>query len=275
MRQHLLHGLLALRMGITSRVKQSLDHGALHIKLCKVSYRGVPAWLKLGTLSSDVPAKAALACAPGLTMFSDRRIGEFWLSCSICSIRKEVQHTTLFLRGKWTTLTCRHCGSSHSARLWLCVCGLPWHGCGLHAHRGYTCRTRPRRACLNSGASKRDPPGPSNLLPIPSLLAPPSGSAKRPHPACDSRSQARVACARAAPTRARKRKFCSTQPLASDLEAVARIRDARANPVPAESSHISTHCREKGQGDATPPLALIFFEIVADSEFRPLLFFSN
>ena len=156
-----------------------------------------------------------------------------------------------------------------------CVCGLPWHGCGLHAHRGFTCRTRPRRACLNSGASKRDLPEPSNLFPIPSLLAPLSGLAKRPHPTCHSRSQARAVCARAAPPRARKRKFCSTRPHASDLEAVARIRDARVNPVPAESSHISTHCREKGQGDATPPLALIFFEIVADSEFRPLLFFSN
>ena len=202
-------------------------------------------------LSSDIPAKAALACAPGVTMFSDRRIGEFWLSCSICSIRKEVHRSTLFLRGKWATLKCLHCGSCHSARLWLCVCGLPWHGCGLHACRGFTCRTRPRRACLSSGASKRDPPGPSNRQPIPNLLAPPLGMPKRPHPACDARLQGRAVSARAAPSRARKRKV--SQPHASDLEAVARIRDARSNPVPAESSHISPLSREKNQGDATPP----------------------
>ncbi len=91
---------------------------------------------------------------------------------------------------------------------------------------------------------------------------------KRPHPACDARLQDRVVSARAGPSRARKRKV--SQPHASDLEAVALIRDARSNPVPAESSHISPLSREKSQGDATPPLAHIHIEMRADSELRPL-----
>ncbi len=269
MRKHLLYGLLALRMGITYKTKRSLDQGDLHIKPCKVSYRGVPAWLKLGTLCTDITAKAALACLPRATMFSDRRrIGEFWLSCSVCSIRKDVQRTTLFFRGKWATVKCLHCLSSHSARLWQCVCGIPWHGCATHACRGFACRARLRRACRCSSASKRDSPGPSNLCPIPSLLAPPLGISKRPASACDIRSHGRVVVARAVPSRARKRTLLQSQ--ASDLEAVTRLKDARSNPILAESGQISAHRREKSQGDATPPPAHIHIEILADSMLRPL-----
>ena len=133
LRCHVLYGLLALRMAVTNKVKQSLNQGHLHIKPRKISYRGVPAWLKLGLLSSEVPALANLACTSGITMFSWRRTCMLWLSCGQCSIRTDVQHTTLFLRGKWAALKCGYCGTSSSARRWSCVCGVPWHGCHIHA----------------------------------------------------------------------------------------------------------------------------------------------
>ncbi len=116
LRCHVLHGLLALRMAVTNKVKHSLELGHLHLKPCKISYRGVPAWLKLGLLSSEIPAVAGLACASGITMFSWRRTSMLWLSCDKCGIRTDVQHTTLFLKGKWATLKRRYCGSSSSAR---------------------------------------------------------------------------------------------------------------------------------------------------------------
>ncbi len=117
LRCHVLFGLLALRMAITNKVKHSLNQGHLHLRPRKLSYRGVPAWFKLGPLSSEVPAVAGLACVTGITMFSWRRTNMLWLACSQCSIRTDVQHTTLFLRGKWATLKCGYCGDGSSARM--------------------------------------------------------------------------------------------------------------------------------------------------------------
>ena len=235
----------AWRLPVTNRVKQNVDQGHLYLKPSKVSYRGVPAWLKLGTLRLEIPAVAGLACTPSITMFSSRRTGELWLSCHHCSIRMDVQHTTLFLKGKWASLKCRYCGSSHSARRWMCVCGLPWHGCGTHARAGFACRTRPRPTGSTS-ASMKDLPGPSNCRPIPSLLALAPRLQKRPF--CNvsppvSQPRTRAVTARAASSRGRKR--ARPQPQASDLEAVARLRDARINPVPVEFSQIPLLRREK------------------------------
>ena len=272
-----------------------MNLGHLYLKPCKISYRGVPAWLKLGLLSSEVPAVAGLACASGITMFSWRRTSMLWLACAQCSIRMDVQHTTLFFRGKWATLKCGFCGSSSSARRWLCVCGLPWHGCHIHAKSGFACRTRPRRpAPTPSSASKRDP-GPSNCRPIPSLLTPlpttqpsqrtasPSTSAnesvvhgpssRRPNPsssapalrfathkkrclASDNRMQAPSASLRTATMRACKRK--SPPSHASDLEAVTRLRDARLNPVP-QHNQIPSISREKNRRDATHPCGIHYY----------------
>ncbi len=294
LRCHVLFGLLALRMAVNNKIKQSLNQGHLHLKPCKISYRGVPAWLKLGSLSTEVPAIAGLACASGITMFSWRRTSMLWLSCDKCGIRTDVQHTTLFLRGKWATLKCRYCGSSSSARRWCCECGLPWHGCRVHAKSGFACRTRPRRpAHTPSSISKRDH-GPSNSRPIPSLLVLPhifheskctstatsstsagngvaSGpSNSRPHtniPApvrrppmrlfSDPGPRARTVSLRGPSTRGRKRP--SSPSHASDLEAATRLRDARKNPVPPESSRVSSSRRENNQGDATPPPGLYLY----------------
>ncbi len=164
--------MLSLRMAVTNKVKSSLSRRHLYLKPCKISYRGVPAWLKLGVFSSELPALAALACAKGASMFSRKRTRTLWLACANCSIRTDVQNTTLFCKGKWATLKCGYCGHSSSVRKWWCVCGLPWHGCKIHAKSRFACRTHPRhRALSHSSTSKRDL-GPSNAHPIPSLLMP-------------------------------------------------------------------------------------------------------
>ena len=292
LRCHVLYGLLALRMAVTNKVKQSLNQGHLHIKPCKISYRGVPAWLKLGLLSSEVPALANLACTSGITMFSWRRTSMLWLSCGQCSIRTDVQHTTLFLRGKWATLKCGCCGTSSSARRWSCVCGVPWHGCHIHAKSGFACRKRPRRPVHSPSSSCKRDPGPSNCRPIPSLHVPltttpmgqptstsstsannsgflgpsncrPNSSLSAPvlssallkkrRLAAERQLHTPTASSRTATTRACKRK--SPPSHASDLEAVARLRDARSNPVP-EHNQIPPPRRENSRGDATPPCGL-------------------
>ncbi len=303
MRCHVLFGLLSLRMTITKKVKQAVNQDHLHLKPCKLSYRGVPAWLKLGQVSSEIPAVAGLACGAGITMFSWRRTNVLWLACSQCSIRTDVQQTTLFLRGKWATLKCEFCGVGSSTRKWLCVCGLPWHGCHIHAKAGFACRKPPRRSTGAQGnaskrdhgpsncrpipsllalppaksartvrtlgsasasqaertpstrASKRDAAGPSNCRPIPSLPAPVQRPPKRPLGVPAIGSRARNVSSRGASTRGRKRP--PPPPHASDLEAVARLRDARLNPVP-ESSQIPALRREKSRGDATPPCGIIY-----------------
>ncbi len=241
-------------MTVTNKAKQSLKQGHLHVKPCKLSYRGIPAWFKLGTVSSEIPATSGLACTRGITMFSARRTGAFWLACDHCSIRTDMQCSTLFLKGKWATLKCQYCGSCSSARKWSCTCGLPWHGCCDHAKRGFACRTRPRRC--NTGTSQVAQPGPSNCRPAPTLPVNVPGPrtpccVKRPHVACGPSLQNRAVSARAAASGTRKRK--ASQSRAADLAAVARFRDARKNPVPPEYSQVSTPRREKNQGDATPP----------------------
>ena len=249
LRCHLLYGLLSLRMAITGKVKRSVIQGYLHIKPCKLSYRGVPAWTKLGTVSSEIPAVAGLACARGITMFSAQRTGMYWLACDKCSIRTDMQCTTLFLKGKWATLKCRYCASSSSARRWSCTCGLPWHGCCEHAKRGFACRTRPRRC--NAGTSKREPPGPSNCRPVPSLPVNAPITHKRTC-ALPDRLPQRVVAARVPRVGNGKRK--AQERCASDREAVARLRDARINPIPVDVSQVPRASREKKtRGCHTPP----------------------
>ena len=237
-------------MAVTAKAKQSVKQGFLHIKPCKLSYRGTPAWLKLGTVSSEIPATSVLACSRGVTMFSARRTGAYWLACDKCSIRTDMQYSTLFLKGKWASLKCQYCGYRSSARKWFCTCGLPWHGCCDHAKRGFACRTKPRRC--STGTSKGEQPGPSNCRPAPTLPVN-VPCTRKPHCTLPRRTVS----ARGTSLRGRKRALPPSH--APELEAVARLKDARKKPIPVLSSQVPTPRREKKHGDATPPHGIYYY----------------
>ncbi len=251
LRDHLLYGLLSLRMAITGRVKQSIKQGSLYIKPCKLSYRGTPTWLKLGVVSSEIPAVSGLACMSGVTMFSARRTGAYWLACNHCSIRTDMQCSTLFLKGKWASLKCQYCGSCSSARKWSCTCGVPWHGCCDHAKRGFACRAKPRRC--STGTSQAEQFGPSNCRPAPTLPVNVPSARKRNFTLPDRRPK-RVVAARTPRVRNGKRKALDRS--ASEREAVARLKDARLNPIPVDCSQVPHTSREKSRRDATHPCGM-------------------
>ena len=97
--------------------------------------------------------------------------------------------------------------------------------------------------------------GPSNSRPHTNILAPVRRPPKRLF--SDPGPRARTVSLRGPSTRGRKRP--SSPSHASDLEAATRLRDARQNPVPPESSQVSSSRRENNQGDATPPPGLYLY----------------
>ncbi len=161
-------GLLSLRMSVTLRVKQSLRTGNLWIKPTKVSYRGTPAWERMGRLSSCVPNEthAAVSSESHVQAFS-RLASVFFAVCPRCHAPRDTTRITLMRHGMWVSITCVECSFTASSRKWDCLCGKLWHACPKHAERGFACRT-PAKRHAESIPGKR---GASNLEPVPSLLA--------------------------------------------------------------------------------------------------------
>ena len=121
-------GLLSLRMSVTLRVKQSLRTGNLWIKPTKVSYRGTPAWERMGRLSSCVPNEthAAVSSESHVQAFS-RLASVFFAVCPRCHAPRDTTRITLMRHGMWVSITCVECSFTASSRKWDCLCG----SCGM------------------------------------------------------------------------------------------------------------------------------------------------
>ena len=155
----LRNSLLSLRMAITRQVSEQLDRGSIFIKDTKIPMKGVPAWRRAHVFRCSSVIDDGIAAIDKRVVFgcSLATLSAFFVTCptSGCRHKRDVSRTRLFTHGKWASVSCSVCARAHTARKWLCPCGLPWYGCGYHSNLGFCCGISKGRGVKRVSA---DPP---------------------------------------------------------------------------------------------------------------------
>ena len=142
--KQMLIALVSISMSLSKVKLNQLDNGLLHVRLGRLSLRGIPAWRKLIKINQVIPIDQVLMQPPAQCVLPALRPDSLLLYCRHCKHARPVQSIALFEKGKWRQLLCAQCYQRSSARLWHCVCGAPWTGCRNHARAGFACCPRPR-----------------------------------------------------------------------------------------------------------------------------------
>ena len=74
--------------------------------------------------------------------------------CPQCSASQDVANRRLHGSAGWSSLLCKRCGKTSRARLWKCVCGIPWTTCPTHQPHGYACVGNKTSSALRQRAVK-------------------------------------------------------------------------------------------------------------------------
>ena len=158
--------------------------------------------------SSAQDASSSLASEPSRVLH---------MECSRCSAIKSNTNTPLYANGAFRTVFCQGCKRSTNAKLWLCLCGHPWFRCTRHSAIGFSILRAHNPGTIRSASDA------SLLVPEAGVGVPVRKARRRCIP--DDRDSSSTFVAQH-PTRKRGR-------TPSALDAVDRIRQARANPFDA------------------------------------------
>ena len=216
--ERVLIGLFTLRSKLTQRKSEALSAGNLHVPVVKVRLKGVAPWEALDGVCTDIPYSVAELADSSTQDASSSLASEpsrvLHMECSRCSAIKSNTNTPLYANGAFRSVFCQGCKRSTNAKLWLCLCGHPWFRCTRHSAIGFSILRAHNPGTIRSASDA------SLLVPEAGVGVPVRKARRRCIP--DDRDSSSTFVAQH-PTRKRGR-------TPSALDAVDRIRQARANP---------------------------------------------
>ena len=225
--ERMLVGLFSLRSKPTQRKTEALSAGNLHVPIVKVRLKGVAPWEAL-EVCGDIPHSVFTNADSFMQVPSSSSASEpsrvLHMECSRCHAIKSNTNTRLFVNGAFRSVFCQGCKHSTNAKLWQCLCGHPWYRCTKHSAIGFSI-LRAHRPSITRSALAAD-------LVVPEAgVGVPVRKVKRRRIPDDADLPSTFNAQRVSRKRGRT---------PSALDAIDRIRLARAHPFDASLSSAST-----------------------------------
>ena len=141
-----LKALLSCRSAITPSKRTAISRSLLYLEHVKFYSKLPPQWRRFVVCENLISVKmeAILPSNSSISPSLPRRPLSFIICCHTCNTPREAKFLSLYRSGKWKSVPCRVCCISMSCKQWLCVCGIPWHSCDVHANNGFSCSSKLR-----------------------------------------------------------------------------------------------------------------------------------